>query len=251
MSRQILGILLALATNAHAQTLTESDIVILGEVHDNAHAHAGQAEVLRSLRPTAVVFEMLSSEDGRLADADRDRIAEIWAKGKWPDHALYAPIFEALGDARIVGAASPRPLISSVYKDGPAGHFGPEADRFGLGDPLPAAQQEARESLQFEAHCEALPREMMAAMVNVQRFRDAVFAQAALDALETYGPPVAVIAGHGHARTDWGVPAAISRASPETKVRAIAFVEALTDAPFDEIHLVPPAEREDPCNRFR
>ena len=93
-----------------------------------------------------------------------------------------------------------------------------------------------------------MPRDMMGGMVAVQRYRDATFARAALKALETYGPPVAVITGNGHARTDWGIPALIAQAAPEVPTHAIGFVETQTEMPFDETRLIPPAEREDPCN---
>lgn len=241
------AVLLALcATSAAAETPT-ADIVILGEVHDNADAHLGQAAVLAALNPTAVVFEMLTAEDGRRADAERFMIPSIWEYGGWPDYTLYAPIFDALGDARIVGAAVPRDVVRAVHGEGPVALFGPDAARFGLDMPLPDDQQAARETLQYEAHCAAMPRDMMAGMVAIQRFRDAAFARAALDALETHGPPVAVIAGNGHARTDWGIPAMIARAAPDVTTHAIAFAESETDVPFDEIRIVPAADREDPC----
>lgn len=224
-----------------------ADIVILGEVHDNADAHLGQAEALAALRPSAVVFEMLTAEDGQRADAARDKVGKIWESGSWPDYALYEPIFDALGQARIIGAAAPRDVISAVYGEGAAALFGPDAPRFGLDLPLPADQQAARETMQFEAHCQAMPIETMGGMVDVQRYRDAVFARAALSALELYGPPVAVIAGNGHARTDWGIPAIIAQAAPDVTTHAIGFVEGATDIPFDETRIVPPAERDDPC----
>lgn len=238
-------LLLCLATPALAQPA--ADIVVLGEVHDNADAHLGQAEALEALQPTAVVFEMLTAEEGARADADRSLIAEAWEASGWRDFALYAPIFDALGEARIVGAAAPREAVRAVYGEGAAALFGADAGRFGLDGALPADQQAAREALQFAAHCEAMPLEMMGGMVEVQRYRDAVFARAALEALETYGPPVAVIAGNGHARTDWGIPAMIARAAPDVTTHAIGFVEGETDLPFDETRSVPPAERDDPC----
>lgn len=125
--------------------------------------------------------------------------------------------------------------------------FGADAARFGLDAALPEDQQEKRMQLQFEAHCGAMPLEMMAGMVAVQRYRDAVFARAALEALETYGPPVAVIAGNGHARTDWGIPAVIAKAAPDVTTHAIGFVENDFGMPFDDTRIVPPAERDDPC----
>lgn len=224
-----------------------ADIVILGEVHDNPHAHLEQAAALEVLHPTAVVFEMLTAEQGAKADADRSQIAQAWTASGWQDFDIYAPIFDAMGAARIVGAAAPREAVRAVYRDGAAALFGPEAGRFGLDQPLPDIEQAARIEVQFTAHCEAMPREMMGGMVEVQRYRDATFARAALDALKTYGPPVAVITGNGHARTDWGIPALIALAAPEVTTHAIGFVEAGGAAPYDETHVIPPAKREDLC----
>ncbi len=242
---RLTALLLVLALPATAEPV--ADIVILGEVHDNPDAHLGQAASLQDLRPTAVVFEMLTAEQAARADADRTQIAAAWEASGWGDFPIYAPIFEAMGNARIVGAAAPRDAVRSVYSDGAASLFGEDAARFGLDVPLPDSQQETRMQLQFEAHCEAMPFAMMAGMVSVQRYRDAVFARAALEALATYGPPVAVIAGNGHARTDWGVPAKIARAAPDVTTYAIGFVEEDAGLPFNEVRVVPPAERDDPC----
>lgn len=236
---------LTFALPATAQPV--ADIVILGEVHDNADAHQGQAAALRELRPTAVVFEMLAAEHAARADADRSLIADAWEDSGWRDFPIYAPIFDAMGPARIIGAAAPRERVRAVYTDGPAALFGPDAPRFGLDQPLPEDQQQARLQLQFDAHCAAMPMEMMAGMVAVQRYRDAVFARAALDALATYGAPVVLVAGNGHARIDWGVPAKIAQAAPDVTTHSIGFVEGAPDMPFNEVRIVPPAAREDPC----
>jgi uncharacterized iron-regulated protein len=243
---RLIAFLLCLALPAGADPGPE--IVILGEVHDNPQAHIKQAAALEALRPTAVVFEMLTAEEAAKADADRSQIAQAWEASGWQKFDIYAPIFDALGRARIIGAAAPRDAVQRVYRDGAAAIFGLEARRFGLDQLLPEAQLAARIDLQFAAHCEAMPREMMGGMVAVQRYRDATFARAALAALETYGPPVAVITGNGHARTDWGIPALIAQAAPEVTTHAIGFVEAETDTPFDETHVIAPTPRENPCN---
>ncbi|MBY5988290.1 ChaN family lipoprotein [Roseovarius atlanticus] len=238
-------LLLCLAAPALSQPA--ADIVILGEVHDNPDAHLGQAAVLEELQPTAVVFEMLTAKEADKADADRTRIEAAWEASGWPDYPIYAPLFDALDEARIIGAAAPRDSVKTVYSDGAATVFGPDATLYGLDAPLAQEEQATRETMQFAAHCEAMPRDMMGGMVAVQRYRDAVFARAALEALEAYGPPVAVIAGNGHARTDWGIPAMIARAAPQVTTHAIGFVESQTDIPFDETRIVPPADRDDPC----
>lgn len=175
--------LLPAAVPAFAQIPEDADILVLGEIHDNADAHLGQAAVLLNLKPTAVVFEMLSENDASRANSDHIAIADIWADTSWPDYSIYKPIFEAMGDAAIVGAAVPRTKIREIYDQGASAVFGPNAARFGLDIGLPPSQQEAREALQFQAHCEAMPMDLMSGMVEVQRFRDAWFAKTALQVL--------------------------------------------------------------------
>jgi len=95
---------------AQATDFENVDVIILGEVHDNPDAHIRQAEFLREIVPTAVVFEMLSPAAAAAANqvdrTDLFAIAEAtaWSESGWPDFELYAPVFEALGDAHIVGA---------------------------------------------------------------------------------------------------------------------------------------------------
>ena len=115
-----------------------------------------------------------------------------WADSGWPDFAMYAPIFAAAPDARLYGGALPRETVRSAVKDGAASVFGAEAARFGLDRPLTAEAQAAREEQQFQAHCEAVPREAMPGMVEAQRLRDAALARAALQSLQDTGGPVAV-----------------------------------------------------------
>jgi uncharacterized iron-regulated protein len=95
---------------------------------------------------------------------------------------------------------------------------------------------------------------MMGGMVEAQRFRDAIFANAALKALETHGSPVVVITGHGHARRDWGIPFMITQADPDVMVFSVGFMEtpAREDDPrFDATVVTAAAERADPCAVFR
>ncbi len=63
-------------------------------------------------------------------------------------------------------------------REGAAAVFGAAAARFGLDAPLPEDEQAAREAEQAEAHCGALPAEMLPGMVEAQRLRDAALARA-------------------------------------------------------------------------
>ena len=248
--------LFGLSLPAFSQEFGDSEIIILGEVHDNPHAHLVQAEFLRKISPKAVVFEMLGPIEGMAANGvdrnDLDAIAEAsrWEESGWPPFDLYAPVFEAIGNAGILGAAVPDFLVRQAISSSAIDVFGGNGDRFGLHLPLPPEQKEARENLQFVVHCEAIPRALTSGLVEAQRLRDAVFAKVTLDALNRYGAPVVLIAGFGHARLDWGVPAAIKIANPNLNVFSIGIMESESDAPFNQTVIVPPVERPDPCEGF-
>ena len=246
----------SLSSEAEA-LLADADIAILGEVHDNAAHHRMQAELLEALAPAAVVFEMLTPAQANTVNSleDRDqalREALAWDEGGWPDWPLYQPVFAALGDAAVYGMALPRSEVSRAVSEGAAPVFGDEAAQFGLARPLPQDQQREREEHQQAAHCNALPEELTAGMVEAQRLRDAAFARTALVAFRETRGRVAVITGSGHARTDWGMPAALKHAAPAIHVVALGQLEAEPEGepPYDIWLVTEAAPREDPCAEF-
>lgn len=258
---RILLALAAFSTSATALDITrDAEVVLLGEVHDNARHHLGQADLIRQIEPKAVVFEMLSpAHAAKLNAAPRLDMAEVaaridWAKSNWPDFELYQPIFEALKELPAVGAAAPKADVRRAFSEGAAAAFGAGAAAFGLDRAVPEPQLTIRKDIQFAAHCEAMPLDMMGGMVEAQRFRDASFAKATLDALKTYGAPVVLIGGNGHARIDWGIPALIAIARPDVAVVSVGFVEAPTEANDPRFHhtiVTDPAKRGDPCDVFK
>ncbi|WP_425051395.1 ChaN family lipoprotein [Psychromarinibacter sp. S121] len=249
----------ALAAEVTAADLTDlarADIVVLGEVHDNPQHHLNQAAVVGT-GYAAVVFEMLTPEqaagwDPALAgDAEALGAALQWSEG-WPDFAVYHPIFEAAGDAAIYGAALPREEVRRSISEGAASVFGAGAGDYGLDLPLPGDEAAVREADLADAHCGALPEEMLPGMLEAQRLRDAAFAKTALMALKQTGGPVAVITGNGHARRDWGLPRALASAAPDVTVLTLGqFEDDAPDVPpFDLWLVTEAAEREDPCAAF-
>lgn len=244
-----------------AQAAQAHDIVILGEVHDNPAHHVTQAGIVALLDPSAIVFEMLDPSEAALLPATPPGdLADAldWANSGWPDFAFYAPLFEAASRRAAYGAEVPRGDAQAAFGAGAAAVFGPGAERFGLTTPLPADQQQAREAGQMAAHCDMLPADLLPGFVEAQRLRDAVLADAALRALADTGGPVVVITGNGHARRDWGVPAAIAQADPQLRVFALGQVEdgpprdmAQDVVQFDMVVSAPPVDRPDPCAAFR
>ena len=235
------------------------DVWLLGEAHDNPDHHRIQAEMTAQIAPAALVFEMLTPEQVRAAlpalreDRQALEAALGWAESGWPDFGLYYPIFAAAPAAPVYGAGVPRPVARAAMAGDIAEVFGPEAADFGLTEPLPAAEQAAREAAQMAAHCDALPADMLPDMVAIQRLRDATLARAALRAYRETGGPVVVITGNGHARRDWGAPALLARAAPDLDIHALGQGEdgVPPDGVFDALRDAPAPERDDPCDAFR
>lgn len=235
----------------------EADIVIIGEVHDNPDHHRRQARLIRELRPAAVAFEMLTPEQAEIANSHSLRSPALgealkWEDSGWPAFSLYLPVFEAVGQAPIYGMALPRAQVNRAVSEGAAAVFGQDAGKFGLDQPLPEQEQHQRERHQQTVHCNMLPEDLLAGMVEAQRLRDASFARVALGALRERGSPVVVIAGSGHARRDWGIPRALAIAAPGIRVTSIGQLEDEpdNDGRFDRWFVSEPVDRGDPCQAF-
>ena len=240
--------------------LPAADVIVLGEVHDNPAHHENQRAALEALRPKAIVFEMLSPEQAALITpqtrGDRDALAKAleWADSGWPDFSMYYPLMVTT-DARIFGAALPSAEVRRAFADGAASVFGPEAAAYGLDQPLLADMQAEREALQFAAHCDAMPMDMMSGMVEAQRLRDAAFARTVVQAHAATGGPVALITGNGHARKDWGVPAALALAAPQLSLISVGQFEndgedGAGRPSFDYWLVTGATKRGDPCAAF-
>lgn len=232
-----------------------ADVLILGEVHDNAEHHLNQARAVFSLQPKAVVWEQLSAEAAAGVPEDLGDPAAVaralrWGESGWPEFAMYYPIFVAARDARHYGAEVPRGFARRAVTEGALAVM---PDGPGLARELPEEEQTAREAEQMAAHCDAMSPDMLPGMVQAQRLRDAYLAQAVLDALAEVGPPIAVITGSGHARKDWGVPAVLAEVAPGVSVLSVGQVEgaAPDHAPFDLWVATETIDRTDPCLAFR
>ncbi len=250
---------LALPLRAEVVPPPGMDVYVLGEVHDNPAHHAEQARLVALIAPGAVVWEMLDAGQAASLEGvdrgDRATTARVldWAQSGWPDFAMYHPIFVAAGDAVHVGAAAPRADLRAVMAEGLGAVIGAAGvTEWGLG-PLSPEDQSARQAEQAEAHCDALPVDLLPGMVQAQRLRDWYLASRAVAAAEAGQGPVVVITGSGHARKDQGVPALIAAARPGLKVWSLGQVEVPEGSasdpglPYDAVIATPPVPRGDPC----
>ncbi|GMG82875.1 ChaN family lipoprotein [Paralimibaculum aggregatum] len=253
-----------------AAALDAADVAVLGEIHDNPAHHRRQARMVAAIAPAGIAFEMVpeASEEGILVfraeggDAAAIGPAIGWDRLGWPDWALYRPVFEAAGDAYVAGAAVTRDRLKLAIGASAGIAFGPGARAYGLGAPLPPAQQAAAEAEMVAAHCGALPASAAPGMVEAQRLRDARLAHAVRRAAVLGGGQVAAIMGNGHARRDRGMPLYLAASEPGLALRVLGQLE--TDParrqvadypagalPYDYVWFAPPADREDPCAAFR
>lgn len=251
--------LLTVAALVWGSLALAQDVVVIGEVHDNPAHHDFQAGKVAALSPAAIVFEMITAQQAEIITdemrAEPEKLAKAlnWAESGWPDFEMYAPIFAAAPEARIYGALVPGPGNPVLMTPALEQQLERLSQLYGLNRPLPPEMQKAREALQMEAHCNALPETVLPAMVDVQRLRDASLAEAARRAMHETGGPVAVITGNGHARPDWGMPALLREKAPELEVVAIGQTEddQPLDGWFDQVISAPAADRPDPCLAFQ
>lgn len=240
---------------AVASAMQGRNVVLLGEVHDNAAQHALRAEALRLLvqrgsRP-AIAFEQFDRERQDAIDrARRERPRDVdylIAQGegapswRWE---LYKP-FVALAleyDLPIVAANLSRTAAMKVATSAPAG------------DSLPAELLRVHEDAIAKGHCDLLPPEALPGMARAQIARDRTLA-AAIAPFADRG--VVLLTGNGHARTDVGVPHWLA---PDVRAKSfsIALLERDADnaadeppSAFDAYVLTDAASRPDPCEELR
>lgn len=212
-----------------------ADFVLVGEIHDNSAHHAIQADIIRAMaaagREPAVVFEMVPKSLQPVLDAimaapapDLDALGEDlrWTERGWPDWAIYRPIFEVAleYDLPLVAGDLDRGVIRDIGKGSltiESGVTYSEEIRARLAEELMAA------------HCDLLPEEAIAPMIDVQLARDLSMATAMLDAGRSDG--AVLIAGAGHARGDWGVPFILRSKAPDADAVSIGLFEVSGDAP--------------------
>ena len=248
-----------------AGRLAGADIIVLGEVHDNAAHHRAQAWLVGRLRPAGLAVEMIpQGEEPAIAAllAGGGTPARIgpeigWEDLGWPDWALYRPVFEAWrAEIYTGGGLAPEKIRRAASAGAAAVAPDPRFARV-LAAPLDPRMRSEREAEMIAAHCGRLPDSAAAGMVEVQRLRDASFAAAALRAHQAGGPTV-LITGNGHARTDRGVPAYLRAVAPELEVASIGLLETVPEkrgpagyeTPYDFVWFTAPAERPDPCAAF-
>lgn len=242
-----------------ADRLRGQDIVLLGELHDNAQHHQRRGELIAGFaRPgTTVVAEHLPTgakvaaagvlrEDLEAAGFD----ARGWG---WPLHeALFAAVrTRALP---LVGGNLPKGYSKQLMTNGETALTDALSGPYRQAPLVPAAVAKLDGDL-VDGHCGQLPDRYLAPMRLIQRATDISMANALL--AQT---PAVLLAGNGHVRKDYGVPQLIKVLAPSLKISSVGFYErhgerqelikSLADR-YDYVWLTEPTERADPCENFK
>ena len=240
--------------------LMRSDVILLGERHDNPHHHAVRSELINALagRQPSVVMEYL--DRGARLDPALPLLEEMQRAGfnpqgwQWP---LHEPLFAAARGAglTILGGNLSRSDARRVAMQG-----GPALDGALAGllarAPLSGPAQKRLDADLVDGHCGHLPAVRLPNMRLAQRARDAAMASTLLDG---HSGPVILLAGNGHVRRDYGVAALLRELAPKRRLVSVGFFESNADLEqhlagqrgvYDFVWITPQAVRDDPCAGF-
>jgi uncharacterized iron-regulated protein len=231
-------------------------VLLLGEVHDNAQGHKLRFEELKrrvaaGWRPVIAMEQFDRDKQPLLESAqkgclDASCLIKVMSGPRW-DWQLYHPVIQLALDNHLplMAANLSRGDASRVVRDGVASSFdAATVAAYKLDKPLPADLRKAQEREISEGHCNMVS-DVMIGMVDAQVARDIWMAKLIR---EQQPRDVVLIAGNGHVRKDIGVPRWLNAVEPKLTVRAIGFVEpSQLRLPFDEVRKLEVQKRADPC----
>ena len=230
------------------QRARQSDVILVGERHDDEQDHLLQAAVIRAVGGEdvrlGVGFEMV--ERTRQQTLERFSRGEIdidglYAALSWEDTwgfdaELYRPIWDAVRavNARPVALNAPRTLVRAVARQGIDALSDeekaqlPEMD---LGDEVHRAN--VKGAFQMHHHA-AVSEEGFERFYAAQVLWDETMAQELVRALDGGALRVVGLAGNGHVEGYRGIPQRILRRRPKARVMTIVPVHVEEDSSLHE-----------------
>ena len=249
------------AQSVGSQARTDGkQIYLLGEIHDNANGHSLRLDHVMQLiqkghRPV-VAMEQFDRENQSALDlalaqcTDSDCVVAKAATPGW-EWRFYKPFVKLAIDKKVklVAANLSNTDVRKVMTNGFSAVFSPQViDQYKLNQ-IPLSLLNLQNKAIQEGHCNMLPVRAIGPMVQGQIARD-VWMASVINGVQDQ--MVVLIAGNGHVRKDAGV---FQWLSPEkqglTQVHGYSERADKSDANwFDQVHVVPEVEREDPCLVF-
>jgi uncharacterized iron-regulated protein len=218
------------------EEISQKDIVILGEVHDNLEQHQIHGELIAQLnqqrqfintqsnanRPFSVVVEHLpAGSQPKLNIKLEDALASAGFNFKawnWPAHeVLFNAV--ALSGLELHGGSLLSKDEKQIYQtngDNSPEYLKPLIEKATLNK---AGQNRIFGEIR-DGHCGFFPENQLPQMASVQRARDASLAYESVQ----FSPSILIV-GNGHAWKDIGVPQVLKENYPKKSVVSILFLE--------------------------
>ena len=249
-----------------------SDVLLLGEVHDNSQHHELQQKLLQARIDSgahpALMMEQLDAAsqpilDQALAGIKSDEVLNnVTALIKFTDWQFYSPLLAIAVNNRlpVIAANVPNQYLQPVIWKGYVAYDPDELKRLDVEAVWNEKRQKYLAMNMGGAHCGRLRDELRIGLTRSQRLRDALMADSAISSIPR---GVVGIVGSSHARRDIGLPLYFAARDPSARIFSIGFVEvtnntdpkayadsATGEAPFDVMWFTPRMERPDPCADF-
>jgi uncharacterized iron-regulated protein len=239
----------------------EPAIYLLGEIHDNPAGHALRleqiADIVRSASQPVIAMEQFDREQQAALSAAQQECPDaacVIAKagGKGWEWDFYKPVIDLALRQRIpLVAANVSPQDARlVMRDGLGAALSPTLRKsFDLDGGLPPEVDAIQREAVFQGHCRMAPKSALGGMVLAQVARDVWMAHVLREHPQS---TVLLLAGNGHVRKDAGVYHWLSPTERQrTQVHAYVEASQAGDAAlFDQVYVVAPVVREDPCAAF-
>lgn len=218
----------AVSWNEVREAVAGARIIFAGESHDQAAHHRMQAQIVAAaaeLGPVVVLLEMLpwDDNDALIALSDGHIGVEMFAERvawneRWGyDIDLYAPLFALAAHPRVrfLGANAPAGFSRTLAREGWDALPAETRRRIPASLVEPAPDHRVWLEAAMQGHGHEMPPEVLARFVLAQSLWDTTMGGVAAAAHEALGPEarIVVVAGSGHVRHGWGVPAVVAQLS--------------------------------------
>ncbi|MCB4810005.1 ChaN family lipoprotein [Methylovorus menthalis] len=241
-----------------AADLAQQDVLLLGEVHDNALHHQRRGELLKQLKQNTPMLHVVAEhlQSGQTVQWNGSLLADLEHAGfnakswQWPAHeGLFAAIRDA-GISLTGGNLAPE-QARSIARQGASALPAPLASILQQAPLSPSAVATLNQDL-LDGHCGQLPTQHLPAMLLAQRARDA----AMFTALQAGSGMAVLVAGNNHVRRDYGIPVIYQSLLPGQHLRVVGFVEENPELmtqldslrrQYDYVWITPAQDRPDPC----
>jgi len=251
-------------------TLNESDVLLLGEVHDNVLHHELQQRLLKaridSGAQPALMMEQINAANQAALDlalSGDDREIKLEAVNKligFNNWKHYSPFLELAVEHHlpVIASNTPNRELRPVIWNGYEAYDADKLKQLAVEEVWNENRQKFLAASMGGAHCGQLREELRVGLTRSQRLKDALMVDSAVSNI---GRGVVGIVGSSHARRDIGLPLYFSARDPKAKIVSIGFVEvtpgkvnpnaytgsATGEVPFDYAWFTPRMAREDPC----